>query len=53
MAFKNNGVINEKLLFHGTSETNPELIFKGEVGFDVRFSKKRKMGFCQLFCWGC
>ena len=35
---KNQGGINEKDLFHGTSETRPSLIYNGEEGFDMRFS---------------
>ena len=36
---KNNGVINEKELFHGTSGTPPEKIYADEEeGFDMRFS---------------
>lgn len=29
------GCINEKVLFHGTNETNPEIIYKNETGFEV------------------
>ena len=49
MAFKNSRTINEKLLFHSTRETDPELIFKGEVGFDMRFSKQGRWGFANFF----
>ena len=49
MSFKNNGTINEKLLFHSTRETDPKLIFKGEVGFDMRFSKQGRWGFANYF----
>lgn len=30
--------INEKELFHGTRETSPEAIWRGEDGFDMRYS---------------
>ena len=30
--------LREELLFHGTSETQPELIYQGDEGFDMRFS---------------
>jgi len=33
-----------RLLFHGTRETNPEIIYKGEEGFDFRFSKEGMFG---------
>lgn len=35
---KNNGRANELEYFHGTSETEPALIYNGEEGFDMRFS---------------
>ena len=34
----------EKLLFHGTSTTNPEAIYAGEVGFDMRRSAQGMWG---------
>ena len=37
MRQQNNGVINERELFHGTSTTPPEKIFKSRQGFDFRF----------------
>ena len=43
MQFKNSGVVNETLLFHGTSTTTPETIYMGEVGFDHRFCKKGRL----------
>ena len=30
--------LREELLFHGTSQVQPELIYKGDEGFDIRFS---------------
>ena len=41
---KNKNVINERLLFHGTSETPPEKIYKSEKGFDFRFANKGLWG---------
>lgn len=32
------GVLNEQLLFHGSRTNNPELIYKGDASFDMRFS---------------
>ena len=34
---QNNGVINERELFHGTGTTPPEKIYKSRQGFDFRF----------------
>ena len=39
MKRKNDGVINEKLLFHGTRNTLPSRIYKDDEGFDMRFSR--------------
>ena len=41
---QNNGIINEKQLFHGTSETPPERIFKSRQGFDFRHSTWGRWG---------
>lgn len=38
------GILNEKLLFHGSSRTNPEKIYKGDVGFDPSFSNNGMWG---------
>ena len=35
---KNDGDINEKMLFHGTSDTPPSSIYQDEEGFDMRYS---------------
>ena len=40
MKEKNRGVVNEKELFHGTSATPPEKIFKSEHGFDFRICSR-------------
>jgi len=34
---KNNGNSNELEVFHGPSVTDPEMIYNGEEGFDMRF----------------
>ena len=41
---KNKGVVNERWLYHSSSQTNPAVIYEGEIGFDTRFSK----GTCNL-----
>ena len=41
---QNNGIINEKQLFHGTSSTPPEKIFKSRQGFDFRFCSRGMWG---------
>ncbi|KAL5477879.1 hypothetical protein EMCRGX_G024733 [Ephydatia muelleri] len=38
MAEKNSGEVNEKQLFHGTSNTPPEKVYCSEQGFDFRFA---------------
>ena len=38
MKKKNGGVINEKMLFHGTRSNPPSSIYQDEEGFDMRFS---------------
>ena len=44
MKTTNGGIINEKLLFHGTRTTPPSSIYRGEEGFDMRFSKAGMWG---------
>ncbi len=46
---KNNGSANEKNLFHGTSNNPPSLIFKDEVGFDMRYSEGGMWGIAIYF----
>ena len=41
---QNKGVVNEKRLFHGTSSTPPEKIFRSSQGFDFRY--------CTTGMWG-
>ena len=36
--------LREELLFHGTRETQPDLIYMGDEGFDMRFSAKGYWG---------
>lgn len=38
MSMKNDGDVNEMKLYHGTRQTDPENIYRGEEGFDMRFS---------------
>ena len=40
----NNGVIREVTLFHGTKTNDPEEIYKGDAGFDMRFSNEGLWG---------
>ena len=40
----NNGKIGEMILFHGTYTNPPELIYKGDASFDMRFSNKGLWG---------
>ena len=46
---KNSGQVNEKELFHGTRDKNPNNIFEGEQGFDTRFSAKGMWGMANYF----
>jgi len=41
MCAKNNGIVNERVLFHGTRSAKPEFIWKGKnaSGFDPRLGK--------------
>ena len=36
--------LREELLFHGTRKNKPEAIYKGDVGFDMRFSASGMWG---------
>lgn len=44
MMKRNDGILKEQLLFHGTRTNNPELIFKGTSGFDMRHSNNGMWG---------
>ena len=41
---KNDGEVNEKLLFHGTGVTKPSKIYTSEQGFDFRYSAQGLWG---------
>uniref|UniRef100_A0A1X7SX17 Poly [ADP-ribose] polymerase n=1 Tax=Amphimedon queenslandica TaxID=400682 RepID=A0A1X7SX17_AMPQE len=41
---KNNGQVNEKWLFHGSSRVPPETIYKSEHGFDFRHGNQGMWG---------
>ena len=41
---QNKGIVNEKRLFHGTSSTPPEKIFKSRQGFDFRYCTRGMWG---------
>ena len=45
----NKGILNEKLLFHGTRNTSPEKIYKGDTGFDERYSRDGMWGYGNYF----
>lgn len=49
LSIQNDGVINEKWLYHGTSTTDSRLIYEGEVGFDVGYSNGGRWGFATYF----
>ena len=40
----NKGITNQMTLFHGTSGNKPEKIYKGDAGFDMRFSNQGMWG---------
>ena len=44
MKRKNNDVINEMILFHGTRNTLPSTIYQDEEGFDMRFGRAGMWG---------
>ena len=45
VAEKNGGLANmTRALFHGTSSTDPKLVYQGEDGFDMRFSRNGMWG---------
>lgn len=46
---KNEGVVNEKELFHGTRTNEPRMIYEGEDGFDMRYSAQGKWGKANYF----
>ena len=46
---KNNGVVNEMELFHGTRNNDPKLIYESEDGFDMRYSAQGMWGMANYF----
>ena len=44
MSSKNDGLVNEKMLFHGTRQTQPKDIYDSEQGFDSRLSSQGLWG---------
>ena len=46
---KNGGRVHERQLFHGTSETQPDMIYQSEEGFDMRFSRDGMWGQANYF----
>ena len=43
------GVLNEKLLFHGSRTNDPKLIYEGDASFDMRFSHNGVWGHGNYF----
>ena len=46
---KNNGEVNEKELWHGSSKSSSDNIYNSEEGFDMRFSSKGLWGLANYF----
>ena len=46
---KNDGIVNEKELFHGTRTNEPRLIYESEDGFDMRYSAEGMWGRANYF----
>ena len=46
---KNKGEVNEKQLFHGTRKNDPELIYNGEEGFEMRLAGDGMWGQANYF----
>ena len=51
VADKNGGSAQIMLLFHGTSETKPELIYSSEEGFNLNYSKVGLWGKANYFAF--
>ena len=49
LAYKNDGNVNERELFHGTRGNDPRLIYEGEDGFDMRYSSPGMWGLANYF----
>ena len=49
LSYKNGGNVNERELFHGTGRNDPKLIYEGEDGFDMRFSREGMWGRANYF----
>ena len=49
LKLKNNGVVNEMELFHGTRTNDPKLIYESEDGFDMRYSAQGMWGMANYF----
>lgn len=49
LSYKNDGIVNERILFHGTRQTSPDVIYMGEFGFDNRFCSKGSFGIASYF----
>ena len=49
LAYKNDGNVNERELFHGTRSNDPKLIYEGEDGFDMRYCAQGMWGLANYF----
>ena len=49
MSRKNNGIINEKELFHGSRKCRAHMIYDSEEGFDMRYSSEGMWGQANYF----
>ena len=49
LGIKNNGVVNELELFHGTRSNDPKVIYENEDGFDMRYSAEGMWGQANYF----
>ena len=49
LGLKNNGMVNELELFHGTRSNDPKIIYENEDGFDMRYSAQGMWGQANYF----
>ena len=49
LGLKNNGLVNELELFHGTRSNDPKIIYENEDGFDMRYSAQGMWGQANYF----
>ena len=49
LLIENDGVVNEKELFHGSHNNDPKLIYEGQDGFDLKYSTEGVWGRANYF----